>query len=115
MSIDDFSEIFYGEGNKSGEVFMGTALDSTEDRDDKKAIQDMVDEVKDDKEKNRDLQKVLGAAINEIVFRGQDIAPVRNKVKAAIAKQVKADVVSKFQKWKRDGSKPDEWPFKQQR
>jgi len=91
---------------------MGTALESTEDRDDKKAIQDMVNEVQDNKVKNRALQKALGAAINEVIFNGQDIGPVRRKVKAAIAKQVKADIVSKFKKWKRNGSKPSEWPFK---
>jgi hypothetical protein len=91
---------------------MGTAMESTEDREDKRAIQDMVSEVQNDKAKNRGLQKALGKAINEIIFRGQDVAPVRNKVKAAIAKQVKADVVSKFKEWKRNGSKPDEFPFK---
>lgn len=90
---------------------MGTAAESTEDRDDKRAIKDMVDEVKNDKEKNRSLQKALGTAINEVILNGQDVAPVRTKVKAAIAKQVKSDVVSKYNEWKKKGRKPDEWPF----
>jgi hypothetical protein len=91
---------------------MGTATESTEDRQDKKAIQDMVDDVQNDEAKNRGLQKALRAAINKVIFKGQDIAPVRNKVKASIAKQVKADVVSKFKKWKSEGSDPDKFPFK---
>ena len=47
----------------------------------------------------------------EVILNGQDVAPVRTKVKAAIAKQVKSDVVSKYNEWKRKGRKPDEWPF----
>ena len=91
---------------------MGTALESTQDRDDKKAIQDMVNEVHDDKVKNQGLQKALGKAINEVILHGGDVAPVRDRVTAAIAKKVKADVVSKFQKWVRDGKKTDDFPFK---
>ena len=91
---------------------MGTALESTEDIEDKKAIQDMVNEVQDDKVKSRGLQKALGAAINKVIFKGQDVAPVRNKVKAAIAKEVMADVVSKYKEWKKKGGKDADWPFK---
>jgi hypothetical protein len=97
---------------------MGTALDSAEDLDDKKAIKEMVDEAAKDPEKNRRMQNAFRDAINDIIFKGQDIAPVRNKVKAAIAKKVQVEVLSKYVEWKKDVKKaqdkqedPPPWPF----
>jgi hypothetical protein len=90
---------------------MGTALESTEDRDEREAIHRMIHEVNDDARKDLDL--AIREAIKRVIFEGQEMAPIRNTVKAAIAKEVKAEVLEKYLRWRDEDKKdPKKWPFK---
>ena len=82
---------------------------------DKKAIQTMADAIKNQQQvpnaEDR-LNRAMGKAINEVIFKGQEIAPIRNTVKAAIAKKVKEEIVEKFNHWvKNDKKDPNKFPF----
>jgi hypothetical protein len=94
---------------------MGTATQSTTDRDDLKDIKRLIRKAGQNSKNKEGLSKALGKAINKIIFEGDDIAPVRNTVTAAIAKQIKTDILPKFKTWEARGSKPNEFPFKSRR
>jgi hypothetical protein len=90
---------------------MGTALQSTEDRDEREAIHRMIHEVSDDR--RRDLDLAIREVIKRVIFEGQEMAPIRNTVTAAIAKEVKAEVLDKYISWRDEDKKdPNKWPFK---
>jgi len=90
---------------------MGTALESTEDRDEREAIHRMIHEV--GIERKEDLHLAIREAIKRVIFEGQEMAPIRNTVKAAIAKEVKAEVLEKYLRWRDEDKKdPKKWPFK---
>jgi hypothetical protein len=92
---------------------MGTALQSTDDRNDIRAIKKMVSEIKSGTAKRRALDIALGEAINTVVFDGPEIAPIRRTVTAAIAKRIKEDVLDKFTHWvKVDKRNSKKFPFK---
>lgn len=90
---------------------MGTALESTEDSDEREAIHRMIHEVAD--QRKEDLHLAIREAIKTVIFEGQEMAPIRNTIKAAIAKQVKAEVLDKYTRWRDEDKKdPKKWPFK---
>jgi hypothetical protein len=95
---------------------MGTALQSTDDRNDIRAIKRMIREIKSGTPKRRALDIALGEATNAVVFEGPEIAPIRRTVSAAIAKRIKEDVLDKFTHWiKVDKRNPKKFPFKAKR
>ena len=75
---------------------MGTALQSTTDRDDSAALKRIIRAASKDPKRSRQLRNALSKAINKVIFKGSEIAPVRNTVTAAIAVQVEKDVLRKF-------------------
>ena len=92
---------------------MGTALESAEDRDDKEAIQQMTREHAPGTDARKDIDLALRKAINTVIFEGQEMAPIRNTIKAAIAKRVKEEVFQKYERWKNETKRdPNKWPFK---
>ncbi|MGH7926468.1 MAG: hypothetical protein ACREQV_01555 [Candidatus Binatia bacterium] len=92
---------------------MGSALESAEDRDDKEAIQQMTFENAPGTDARRDIDLALRKSINAAIFEGQEMAPIRNTIKAAIARRVKEEVLEKYEHWKNEDKRdPNKWPFK---
>ncbi len=80
---------------------MGTATQSTTDRDDLKDIKRLIRKASQNSRNREGLHKALGKAINTVT--------------AAIANQIKIDILPKFKTWEAKGSKPQEFPFKSRR
>jgi hypothetical protein len=93
---------------------MGTALQSTEDPDEREAIHEMIHDVEriGDTER-KELDIAIREVIKRVIFEGQEMAPIRNTVKAAIARDVKTEVLDKYIHWRDvDKKDPAKWPFK---
>jgi hypothetical protein len=93
---------------------MGTALESTEDRDEREAIHKMIHEVeRTGSTERKELDIAIREVIKRVIFQGQEMAPIRNTVKAAIAREIKAEVLDKYIRWRdEDKQDPKKWPFK---
>jgi hypothetical protein len=88
---------------------MGTSTQSTKDIQDARVLKRLLKVKK--KQFKADLNRVLGRATKKAI-NGDAVAPVRDVVLDAIAKQIKKDILPKFIKWEKGAKVDAKWPFK---
>jgi hypothetical protein len=90
---------------------MGTASQCAKDPVDKKAVDDMLLEAKKSDQRRAGLYQAIGEVIRSVIFDDPALGDIRDRISTAVQRKVKADVVKKFQDWKRDPDPNKAWPF----